>query len=177
MLLNSQTSRTKTITFMTLMVALSNILSATPFAIPIAIGSMNIAVHFTQLPILLSGILLGPWVGLLTGFLGGLYMSYSTGNPFIIGGLAILGSICGFLTNKVKIRPTFSGILAWAIQAPYVFITDYIWFIYTRSMPSQVALTTVSIILAILTIEAIIASGLTGLIIAYIKRQGIKVGS
>ena len=159
------------------MVALSNILSAPPFSIPVAIWSMNTAIHFTQLPILISGILLGPWVGLLTGVLGGLYMGYSTGNPFIIGGLAILGSICGFLSNKMKIRPTFSGILAWAIQAPYVFVTDYLWFIYTRSMPSRIALTTVSIILAILTIEAIIASGLAEVIISYIKRHGIRVRS
>jgi hypothetical protein len=173
--LNFKINRTKTITFIAIMVALSNILSAPPFVIPIAIASINTAIHFTQLPILISGVFFGPWLGLLTGFLGGVYMSYSTGNPFIIGGLAILGAICGILTNKMKIRPTFSGIMAWTIQAPYVFITDYFWFIYTRSIPSQVALTTVSIILAILTIEAIISSGLAEVIVSYIKAHGINI--
>jgi LytS/YehU family sensor histidine kinase len=156
------------------MVALSNILSAAPFAIPVGIGSINSSIHFMQLPILVSGILLGPWIGLLTGVLGGLYMSYSTGIPFIVGGLAIFGFVSGFLTYKVKVKPIFSGILAWVIQAPYVFFTDYIWFIYARSMPSIVALTTVSIILVILTVEAIIASGLAGIIVSFMVRHGIK---
>jgi len=155
---------------MAVMAALSNILSIPPFVIPIAIGSLNSSIHFTQLPILISGILTGPWIGLLTGAIGGLYMSFSAEIPFIAGGLAILGLTSGFLANKIGLRPLFSCILAWGIQAPYVLVTDYVWFIFSRGMPSPVALTTVTIILVKLTVEALIASGLTAIIIPYIKR-------
>ena len=156
---------------MALMVALSNILSAPPFTIPLVIGAWNSNIHLTQVPILISGILAGPWVGLVTGALGGLYMSFSTEIPFVIGGLAILGFASGILANKMKIKPVFSGILAWLIQAPYVFATDYFWFTYSRAMPPSIALITVAIILLKLTIEALIASGLTAIIASYIKRH------
>ena len=165
-----QFSATKTVTFVSVMAALANILSFPPFVIPIAIGSLNSSIHFTQLPILISGILAGPWIGLLTGAIGGLYMSFSAENPFIVGGLAILGSISGVLSNKIGLRPLFSCILAWGIQAPYVFITDYFWFVFTRAMPPPAALTTVTIIIIKLTVEALIASGLTAIIVPYIKR-------
>jgi thiamine transporter ThiT len=168
--LKFQVSRTKTITFVAVMAALSNILSTPPFVIPIAIGSLNSSIHFTQVPILISGILAGPWIGLLTGAIGGLYMSFSAEIPFIVGGLAILGLISGFLANKIGLRPLFSSILAWGIQAPYVFVTDYVWFVFFRAMPPPVALMTVTIILVKLTVEALIASGLTAIIIPYIKR-------
>ena len=164
-----QNSPTKTITFVALMAALSNILSTQPAVIPIAIGSLNSSIHLTQLPILISGIFAGPWVGLITGAIGGLYMSFSTEIPFVMGGLAILGLSSGFLANKIRLRPISSGILAWGIQAPYVFITDYVWFIFSRGIASSVALTTVTFILVKLTVEALIASGLTAIIIPYLR--------
>jgi LytS/YehU family sensor histidine kinase len=169
--MNFRDNKTKTIAFTAVMAALSNILSAPPFVIPISLGAFNSSIHFTQLPILISGILGGPWIGLLTGAIGGLYMSFTTEIPFIVGGLAILGAASGFFANKMKIRPLFSGILAWAIQAPYVFVTDYIWFSSVRAMPSAVALSTLTIILSALTIEVLLASGLTTIIISYIKRH------
>ena len=97
-------------------------------------------------------------------------MSFSAEIPFIMGGLAILGAASGFLANKIGLRPLFSGVLAWVIQAPYVFVTDYIWFVFSRAMPPPVALSTVTIIIIKLTVEALIASGLTAIIIPYIKR-------
>jgi len=158
----------KQLAFVALMVALSNILSIVPFAIPIPAGPFPSKIHFTQLPIFISGILAGPWAGLLTGAVGGLYMSF-TMIPFIIGGLALLGVSTGLLAKKL--RPSFSAILAWCVQAPYVFLTDYIWFI--RFMPASVALTTVSTILIKLTVEAVIASVLVEILIPYIKRAGL----
>ena len=166
-------NRTKTLTFVAIMAALSNILSITPFTIPIAIGSFNSSIHFTQIPILISGIIAGPWAGLLTGAIGGLYMSFSVEIPFIIGGLAILGAAAGFFAKKLKLRPLFAGILAWGIQAPYVFVTDYIWFVLYRPMPPPVALTTVTTIIVKLTVEALIASALVAILIPYIKRPGL----
>jgi riboflavin transporter FmnP len=165
--------RTKTLTLVALMAALSTILSLPPLVIPITIGSFASEIHFTQIPILLSGILAGPWAGLLTGAIGGLYMSFSVEIPFIIGGLALLGAAAGFFTKKLTLRPLFVGILAWGVQAPYVFVTDYIWFVLSRAMPPLVALTTVSIILVKLTLEALIASLLTAVVIPYIKRPGL----
>ncbi len=166
-------SRTKTLTLIALMAALSTILSLPPLIIPITIGTFPSEIHFTQIPILISSILAGPLAGLLTGAIGGLYMSFSVEIPFIIGGLALLGGAAGLSTKKLKLRPLFAGILAWGIQAPYVLVTDYIWFVVSRGMPSPVALTTVITILIKLTIEALIASVLTAMIIPYIKRPGL----
>lgn len=163
-------NKTKTLTLIALMAALSTILSLPPLVIPVTLGTFSSEIHFTQIPILITGILAGPWAGLLTGAIGGLYMSFLVEIPFIIGGLALLGAAAGFFAEKLKLRPLFTSILAWGIQAPYVFITDYIWFIVSRGIPSQLALTTVATILLKLTIEAFIASALTAIIIPYIKR-------
>jgi len=154
-----------------MMIALSNILSAPPFVIPVAVGSLNSNIHLTQIPILVSGILAGPWVGLVTGALGGLYMSFSTDIPFVVGGLAILGFASGVLAKRRNIKPIYSGILAWLMQAPYVFFTDYLWFTYFRAIPSQIALTTVAVVLSKMTIEALIASSLSAVIVSYVKHH------
>ena len=100
-------------------------------------------------------------------------MSYATGIPFIILGLAILGFSAGFLAHRLKRRPLVSSFFAWCIQAPYVFVTDYVWFVFTRLMPSSVALTVVTTILINLTIEAIVASIIATTVVHYIKRSGI----
>ena len=168
----SKVNRTKTLTFVALMAALSSILSIEPFAIPIIIGPFSSEIHFSQIPIFISGILAGPWAGLLTGAIGGLYMSIVR-IPLIFGGLAILGLAAGFFAKRLKLRPLFAVILAWCVQAPYVFMTDYIWFVYFTPMPSSVALTTIITILVKLTVESFIAAVLVAIIIPYIKRLGI----
>ncbi len=150
------------------MAALSNVLSVEPFAIPIAIGQSKI--HFAQLPIFITGVLGGPWAGLLTGSIGGLYMSFSM-IPFIVGGLAILGFCTGSFTKKF--RPFFSSILAWCVQAPYVFLTDYVWFTSFKFLPASIALATITTIMIKLTIEAVIASVLAEILVPYIKRAGL----
>ncbi|MGD8505212.1 MAG: ECF transporter S component [Candidatus Bathyarchaeota archaeon] len=161
----------KVLAFAAVMAALSLILSMPPFAIPISVGSFSSEIHFSQLPIFISGILAGPWAGLLTGAIGGLYMSFEK-IPFIVGGLAILGVSAGLFAKKF--RPLFSGIFAWCVQAPYVFVTDYIWFTdLTNMMPPAVALTAVSTILIKLTIEAVISSAIVQILIPYIKRAGV----
>ena len=160
----------KLLAFAALMAALSNILSIAPFTIPISAGPFPTEIHFTQLPIFLSGILAGPFAGLLTGAVGGLYMSF-TKIPFIIAGLALLGVSAGLFAKRF--RPLFSGILAWCVQAPYVFVTDYVWFTSFMSMPSSAALTAVSTILIKLTVEAVVASILVEILVPYIKRAGL----
>ncbi len=152
------------------MAALSNILSVEPFAIPIPIDPFASKIHLAQLPIFITGVLGGPWAGLLAGSLGGLYMSFSM-IPFVVGGLAILGFCTGYFTKKF--RPFFSSILAWCVQAPYVFLTDYVWFSSYKFLPASVALGTVTTIMVKLTIEAVIASVLAEILVPYIKRAGL----
>lgn len=165
--------RTKALTISALMAALANIFSTELLTIPIVIGPFSSKIHFTQLPIFISALLSGPLAGLLTGAIGGLYMSYSAGIPFIIGGLGLLGCSTGFLAHRLKLRPLVSSIGAWCIQAPYVFVTDYVWFIVSRIMPSSVALSVITTILLNLTIEVIIASIIATIVVHYIKRSGI----
>ncbi len=169
----SNMSRTKMLTIAALMAALSNILSVEPLTIPLVIGPFSSKVHFSQAPIFIGSVLAGPWAGLLTGAIGGLYMAYSVGIPFIIGGLAILGFSAGLLAKRLKMRPFLSSILAWCVQAPYVFATDYVWFVYSGMMPSPVALTVVTTIPIKNTVEAVIASILTEVIVQAIKRAGL----
>lgn len=161
----------KVLTFAALMAALANILSVPPIAIPIALGTFETSIHFSQLPIFISGILAGPASGLITGAVGGLYMSF-TKIPFIVGGLAILGCAAGLLAKKL--RPFFAGILAWCVQAPYVLVTDYVWFALFMQRPQTVVCMILTPIMVKLTIEAVICSFLAQILIRYIKRTGIR---
>ena len=165
-------NRTKVLTIAALMAALSNILSTEPFTIPLAIGPIVSRVHFTQIPIFLSGYLAGPWAGLLTGAVGGLYMSF-TMIPFVFGGLALLGFSTGYIAKRLKLRPFFSAILAWVIQAVYVYITDYYWFTSVQSMPGHVATGVITTILTKLTVEAVIAAILVEIVILSLGRTGL----
>ncbi len=158
--------------FAALMAAVAYILSYPPFAIPLSIGTFESAIHFSQLPIFLSGILAGPMLGSMTGAIGGIYMA-ATKIPFIIVGLAILGYASGKLAKRT--RPLFAGILAWCIQAPYVFVTDYIWFVSFLQIPHNVAIGIVGTILIKLTIEALVSSFLIQAIVVYLERTKIII--
>jgi len=167
-------NKTKIIAFAAMMAALSNILSMPPFIIPITIVSFQSEIHFTQIPIFIASILAGSWAGLLTGAVGGLYMSLVVPFiPFIVGGLALLGFSAGLFAKRLKLRPFFSSILAWCVQAPYVFVTDYIWFTSFKLMPPAGAMATVLTILAKLTVEIIVAAALTEIVVPFIKRAGL----
>ena len=169
----NKNDRTKALTIAALMAALANIFSIEALTVPLVIGPFASKLHFTQLPIFISAALAGPLAGLLTGAIGGLYMSYSVGIPFIVGGLAILGFSAGILAHRFEVKPLLSSVFAWGIQAPYVFVTDYVWFVYSRLMPSSVAVTVITTILINLTIEAIIASVIATTVVYYVKRIGI----
>lgn len=168
-----QPTRTRKITLVAVLAALSNILSLPFLTIPLVIGPFNSAVHVSQLPIFLSGILAGPWAGFVTGVIGGLYMSYSAGIPFIIGGLGLLGLMTGVFSQKLHLNATVVSGLAWCVQAPYVFVTDYLWFVSTRMIPSEVALTIVSSILVKLTVETVITAVMTAILVKYLQRVAV----
>jgi uncharacterized membrane protein len=161
----------KVLTFSALMAALTNILSMEFIAIPVVFGPFSSKIHFSQIPIFLSGCLAGPWAGLLTGAIGGLYMSVTV-VPFIVGGLGILGFCCGFLSKRLNLKPFLSSMLAWCIQSVYVLVTDYFWFTAVNTMPRPVALGVVSNILLKLTIEAVISSVVVEVLVHSIKRAG-----
>jgi len=171
------TNKTKTLALVALMAALANVLSVPPIAIPIILGNFPTEIHFTQLPILIAGILGGPVAGLITGAIGGLLSSFfvSPRIAFIIVGLAILGAAGGFFAKRL--RPVFAGILAWLVQAPYVAITDYIWFtlFLPKKMTSEAAWALVGSLLVKLTIEVVISSALAEVVIAYLKRARITL--
>jgi LytS/YehU family sensor histidine kinase len=159
------------------MAALANILSVPPIAIPITLGNFPTEIHFTQLPILIAGILGGPAAGLVTGVIGGLLSSFVVlpRIAFIIGGLAILGAAAGFFSKRL--RPLFAGVLAWLVQAPYVAVTDYVWFtlFLPNKMAPEAAWVLVGSLLVKLTIEVVISSALAEVIIASLKKARITL--
>jgi uncharacterized membrane protein len=159
--------KTKVLAFTALMAALANVLSL--LSVPVM---PRVSIHFFQVAVFLCGILAGPWAGLIGGALGGLYMGWTV-TPFIIGGIAILGGACGLFARKV--RPLFAGILAWLVQAPYVVVTDYVWFVGFKFLPSDAAWTTILFLLVSLTIEAVVCATLAEIIVYYIKKAGISL--
>lgn len=164
--------RAKTLAFVALMAALSNVMSFPPLAIPLELGGFNSSVHFFQFAIFLCGILAGPWAGLVCGAVGGLYMSV-TKIPFVIGGIAILGVSVGFFGKRV--RPVAAGLLAWLVQAPYVVVTDFAWFTVFLGRSWAVAWALVLPIMINLTLQAIVCAILADLVIGYLKRIGMTI--
>ena len=117
----------KLIAFTAVMCAVANVLGL--FSIPI--GLTNI--HFLQLPIILSGLALGPWIGGLVGFIGATTMAFNlpTPNPYLLPGNAILGFFTGLFYLRLKkmggrpIIPQVISVLgAYIVQFPYVYVTD-----------------------------------------------------
>lgn len=164
--------RTKLLAFAALMAALANVLSVPPLAIPLELGGFTSAIHFFQLVIFLCGILAGPWAGLLGGAVGGLYMSV-TKIPFVFCGIAILGGSAGLFAKRV--RPVFAGVLAWLVQAPYVVVTDFVWFTFFVGKSSVVAWGLVIPIMINLTLQAVVCAALADVIVHYVKRAGISL--
>lgn len=162
----------KTVAFVALMAALANVMSLPPLAIPLPVGGFTSAIHFFQLPIFLCGILAGPLAGLIGGATGGLYMS-TTKIPFVLGGIALLGVSVGLFAKKV--RPVFAALLAWLVQAPYVLITDYIWFTLFVGTSSTTALALLTPIMINLTLQSAVCAVLSDVIIHYLKRAGISL--
>jgi uncharacterized membrane protein len=166
-------NKAKTIAFIAVMAALANVMSMPPLTIPLQIGGYTSAIHFFQLAIFICGILAGPYAGLLSGAVGSLYMGI-TRIPFIIGGIAILGLSVGLFAKKV--RPVFAGLLAWLVQAPYVLVTDYVWFTLFVGNSSTAAWAIIVPIMVNLTLESVICAVLADIIIHYLKRTGVSFG-
>jgi uncharacterized membrane protein len=164
--------KAKTVAFVALMAALANVMSIPPLAIPIPLGTFTSSIHFFQLAIFLCGILAGPWAGFLSGAVGSLYMGIMR-IPFIIGGIAILGACTGLFAKKF--RPAIACLLAWLVQAPYILVTDYIWFTYFMGNSQAVALSIMTPIIVTLGLEAVICAFLADVIVHYVRKAGITL--
>jgi len=165
-------TKAKTVAFVALMAALANVMSLPPLAIPVQFGTFSSSIHFFQLAIFLCGILAGPWAGMVSGAVGSLYMGI-TKVPFVIGGIAILGGCTGLFGKRV--RPAIACMLAWLVQAPYIVVTDYVWFTYSLGMPPAAAWAVVATVLATLGFEAVACALLADGITHYVKKAGVSL--
>jgi len=162
----NQRLTSKLIAFIAVMCALANVLGLF-LTIPIGLAK----IHFIQLPIILSGLALGPWIGGLVGFIGAITMAFNlpTPNLYILPGNAILGFFTGLFylsLKRMKVRPiipqVISVLVAYAIQFPYVYITD----VYLMLIPSGYVLT---VILPALFFEDVVSVLFAHLILFRVK--------
>jgi uncharacterized membrane protein len=165
-------AKAKTVAFVALMAALANVMSFPPLAIPVQFGTFTSSIHFFQLAIFLCGILAGPWAGMVSGAVGSLYMGIMR-IPFVVGGIAILGACAGLFAKKS--RPVTACLLAFLVQAPYVVVTDYVWFTYFTSTPPAAAWSIVTTVLVTLGLEAVVCALLADGIAHYVKKAGIAL--
>jgi uncharacterized membrane protein len=120
------------------MAALANILGL----LKLSIGQLTI--HLLQLPIILTGLVLGALAGGAVGLVGAILgaLTLSPPNPYIILGNAILGFFTGVLYDRLRglkaapIVPQSLALLgAFLLQAPYAYMTD----VYLMAIPSAIA--------------------------------------
>jgi len=135
------------------MCAVANVLGL--FSIPIGLTKF----HFMQLPIILSALALGPWIGGMVGFIGATTMAFNLPSPnlYLLPGNAILGFFTGLFylgLKKMRGRPVIPQVIcvlgAYVVQFPYVYVTD----VYLMRMLSGFVLT---VILPKLLLEDIIS--------------------
>jgi len=138
----NQRLTSKLIAFIAVMCAVANVLGF--LTIPLGITE----IHLMQLPIILTGLALGPVAGGLVGFIGAAVMAFrlSPPNPYLLPGNAILGFFTGLFylrLKKIRGRPIIPQIIsvlgAYIIQFPYVYVTD----VHLMSMPSTMVLTVI----------------------------------
>ena len=98
--------------------------------VPNLLGMINLStpwgfkIHVFQAAIFLAAVLLGRWAGLVAGSVGSLYVAASMGNPFILFGNALLGFFSGHFVER-GFRPVAAVMLAFAIQLPWLAVTDH----------------------------------------------------
>jgi hypothetical protein len=134
------------------MVALANLLGL----LKLPMGPLTI--HLLQLPIILTGLVLGGSAGGTVGLVGAILGAFtlSQPNPYIIPGNAILGFFTGLLYNRLRglntgpIVPQSLAVLgAFLLQAPYAYLTD----VYLMAIPPAI----VQVLLLTLFMEDIIS--------------------
>ncbi|OIO20680.1 hypothetical protein AUJ17_05015 [Candidatus Micrarchaeota archaeon CG1_02_47_40] len=118
------------------------------------------AFHFFQLSIFISALLFGPFAGALTGALVSSYNGiFVIHNPYIILGNAILGFGAGYFAKRLG--AFWAGIAAFAVQLPYLIITDF----YLVHMPMAVLQNVVIALLVANVICALLASRIAPMLV------------
>ncbi len=98
--------------------------------LPNLLGMINLAtpwgfnIHVFQAAIFLAALLFGRWAGLIAGAGGSLYVAAAMSNPFILVGNAFLGFFTGYFTER-GFGPVVAVLLAFAIQIPWLAVTDH----------------------------------------------------
>lgn len=110
----------KTIGALIALVLLPNILGMINLATP-----WGFKIHVFQAAIFLAALLLGRWAGLIAGLGGSLYAAAAMSNPFILFGNALLGFFTGHFAER-GFRPVVAVMLAFAIQLPWLVVTDHL---------------------------------------------------
>ena len=101
---------------------------------------MEWKLHFFQVGIFASAFLFGPFAGAAVGALSGSYTGLLLlNNPWIIGGNAILGFSAAYLYTRTT--PFKAAMGAFAIQLPYLFLTDVLFVGMSLTIVTMIALT------------------------------------
>jgi len=79
--------------------------------------------HVFQFFIFLAALLFGPFGGVVSGSFGSLYTAFLLGSPCIVAGNALLGLLFALFIKK-GLSVFRAGLLAFAIQVPYLYVTD-----------------------------------------------------
>jgi energy coupling factor transporter S component ThiW len=162
----NQRLTSKLIAFTAVMCAVANVLGLF-FSIPIGLTK----IHLMQLPMILSGLALGPWIGGLVGFIGATTMAFNLPSPnlYILPGNAILGFFTGLFYLRLKtmkgrpIIPQMISVLgAYIVQFPYVYVTD----VYLMPLTAGYVLT---VILPKLLLEDMVSALLAHFILFRVK--------
>lgn len=153
-------ARTRFIAFVAVMSALSNVLAF--FVIPAG----AVTLHLIQLPIVFAGLAVGAVAGGLVGFFGAFTMAFTLAkpNPYLTLGNAILGFLIGAFYARIRgwsrkpiVPQVISVVLAYVVQAPYVYLTD----VYGMGMPQVIVVS----IMGVLLIEDLISALISHLIL------------
>ncbi len=109
----------KTIALFIFLLGLPNLLGA------INIGTIwGFKIHFFQATVFIAALIYGPKGGFLSGLTGSIYSAFLMHNPYIVVGNAILGFFVGFFV-RYKVHTIIAVMLAYAIQLPWLILTDY----------------------------------------------------
>jgi len=109
----------KNLSFFALLLILPNLLGM--INLPIGFG---LHIHFFQIAIFIAALIYGPAGGFFSGLIGSVYSGFMMHNPYLVIGNAILGFFVGYFTKK-GFNAIISVALAFIIQIPYLFVTDY----------------------------------------------------
>ena len=145
----------RTAALVAIMSALGNVLGLLSIRLPSAPGT-TVEFHLSVLPSLLLAVSIGPVSGAVTGALSLVMATIKIGNPFIPFGNALLAGVAGLLTNRFRLTPPVSGVIAMIPYAPYIWLACSIY-----GVPEAI----ISFIIAKALIEVLISTTIIELIL------------